>query len=174
MHEARLPGFGRYSWAVAAALGWLAATHPANADDAVARLSWLAGCWSSDGAEPGSGEHWTPPAGDSLLGISRTVRGGRMVSHEFMRISVNSDGRLVFHAQPADKAPASFAELSLTADEVVFQNLEHEFPQRIRYRLEAPGSLRASIEGERNGAIRRIDYPLRRVSCDSLLPKERP
>ena len=37
----------------------------ANADPAAA-LAWLAGCWASEGAEPGSGEQWMPPAGGTL------------------------------------------------------------------------------------------------------------
>ena len=50
------------------------------------------------------------------------------------------------------------------ANEVVFENLQHEFPQRVIYRFEPPVNLKASIEGTRNGALRVIPYPMTRVT----------
>ncbi len=52
--------------------------------------------------------------------------------------------------------------------EVVFENLEHPFPQRIIYRFEPPAKLHASIEGTRNGASKSFAFPLARVSCDAV------
>ena len=90
-----------------------------------------------DDASPdaGSVEHWLAPAGASLLGVSRTVRQGRTVGYEFMRIAAGNDGRLAFHAQPSGKPPAAFPVLRQGEREVVFENLEHAFPPRILYRL---------------------------------------
>lgn len=158
--------------AIAALLGSSLTVAQAQATEqaAVASLAWLAGCWNSENAEPGSGEQWMPLAGNSLLGLSRTIRGGNTVAYEFMRMAPAADGKLTFFAQPSGKPAASFAVLSLEAHAVVFENLEHPFPQRISYRFEPPAKLHASIEGTRNGTSRRIDYPMVRVSCDSLLP----
>lgn len=142
------------------------AADAAPAASSVASLGWLSGCWSIEGGEPGSGEQWMPLAGNSLLGTSRTVRGGATVAHEFMRIADAPDGKLTFFAQPSGKPAASFAVLKLAANEVVFENLEHPFPQRILYRFEPPAKLHASIEGTRNGASRSFAYPMVRVSCD--------
>ena len=150
--------------ALALALPFTVAAQEASVD----QLSWLAGCWTTENAEAGSGEQWMPAAGGALLGMSRTVRGGKMAGYEFMRIAP-ADGKLVFHAQPAGKPADSFAAIKFTSNEVVFENLQHEFPQRVIYRLEAPDKLKASIEGTRNGALRVIPYPMTRVSCDSLL-----
>jgi hypothetical protein len=132
------------------------------------QLAWLAGCWNSEGADPGSGEQWMPIAGGTLLGMARTVRGGKTVAYEFMRIANAADGKLAFFAQPSGKAPAAFPLLRLGANEVAFENPEHEFPQRVIYRLESAARLRASIEGVRNGTPRSIDFPMVRVSCDAL------
>src|ERR1044072_4949598 len=38
------------------------------------------------GAEAGSEDHWLAPAGGSLLGVGRTVVGGKTVAYEFMQI----------------------------------------------------------------------------------------
>lgn len=149
--------------ALAAAL--CVAAVPAQAQ--VDQLGWLAGCWKSDGAEAGSGEQWMPVAGGSLLGMARTVRAGRTVAWEFMRIAANAQGQVTFFAQPSGKPPADFVVKTQDAQGIVFENPAHEFPQRVWYRLESPGKLRAAIEGQRNGQLRTIEYPMTRVACDA-------
>lgn len=129
------------------------------------QLSWLSGCWVDPAGEAGSGEQWTTLAGGSMLGMGRTVKGGKLATYEFMRIADGGDGKAVFHAQPAGKPAASFGAIALGATEVVFENLEHDFPQRVVYRYEAPATLRASIEGMRNGALKRIEFPMVRAAC---------
>ena len=84
----------------------------ADADPAAA-LAWLAGCWASEGREPGSGEQWMPPAGGTLLGMSRTVAKGRTVAHEFMQVREVEPGRLAFIATPSGQAQATFPVKSL-------------------------------------------------------------
>ncbi len=131
-------------------------------------LSWLAGCWL-DAAQPGSGEMWMAPAGGTLLGVGRTVRAGATREFEFMQIRADADGRLVFIAQPSGQARTEFKLLSHSAQEVVFENLQHDFPQRVAYRLdtlETPAVLKPRIEGQRNGTARVLEFPaLRRSAC---------
>ncbi|MDN3922013.1 DUF6265 family protein [Roseateles violae] len=151
-----------------AALMLMPAAASAQAD-ALGRLGWLAGCWTriaAPGLDAGSGEQWTAAAGGAMLGLARTVRGGRTVEHEFMRIHLGGDGRLLYSAQPSGQAPADFALLRQGENEIVFENPRHDFPQRIVYRLEAPGRLLARIEGQRGGAARTIDFALQRSACD--------
>lgn len=80
----------------------------ANGDSmALASLSWLTGCWVSLGGEPGSGEYWTAPAGDSMFGVSRTVRGGKTVAFEFMQIHRRVDGLIELVAHPSEQDTAT-------------------------------------------------------------------
>lgn len=151
---------------VAASLFFVSAAAGAIESD-VGRLAWLAGCWSVEGAEPGSGEQWMPLAGGSLLGMSRTVRQQKTVAFEFMRIAQAPDGQVTFFAQPSGKPAASFPARSLDDTEVVFENLDHDFPQRVIYRFVAPAQLRARIEGLRGGSLKRIEFPMVRVNCDA-------
>ncbi|MBC5763907.1 DUF6265 family protein [Ramlibacter albus] len=137
----------------------------ARAQDSLAPLSWLAGCWKAENGEPGSGEQWMPLAGDTMMGVSRTVRGGKTVTWEFMRIARREDGAYAFFAQPAGRPPDNFKVVELNAQQVVFENPAHEFPQKIVYRLEAPGKLAAHIEGVRNGNPRKIEFPMLKVPC---------
>ena len=137
----------------------------AQAQDSLAPISWLAGCWKAENAEPGSGEQWMPLAGDTLMGVSRTVRGGKTVTWEFMRIARHDDGGFAFFAQPASRPPNSFKVVALDAQHVAFENPAHDFPQKIVYRLESPGQLRAHIEGTRNGTHRKVEFPMVKVPC---------
>jgi hypothetical protein len=49
-------------------------------------VAWLQGCWAVEGAEAGSGEQWSAPAGGAMIGAGRTVRGGKMIEHEYMQL----------------------------------------------------------------------------------------
>lgn len=132
----------------------------------VEALDWLAGCWASEGEERGSGESWTPPAGGTMLGVSRTVREGRTRSHEFVLIRETEAGGLDYVAHPSGQEPATFGLVRLGEREAVFENPGHDFPQRIVYRLDDAGVLRARIEGTVDGEARAVDFPMRRVACD--------
>jgi hypothetical protein len=159
----------KLAWLVVLALA-PAAVALAQPNDDIARLAWLGGCWQADGGERGSVEQWLPLAGDTLLGVGRTVRQGRTVAHEFMQIRRGADGMLAFHAHPSGQQPAAFPVKSLSDTEVVFESLQHDFPHRVVYAVEAGGTkLKARIEGVRGGHPRVVPFPMTRVSCDALV-----
>ena len=64
-----------------------------------------------------------------------------------------------------DQQPASFRMVSMSEYDVVFENKEHDFPQRIIYRLVASGKLLGRIEGVVDGAERSADFPMTRTNC---------
>jgi uncharacterized protein DUF6265 len=110
-------------------------------------LQWLSGSWKLEANGKLIEEHWTTPAGGSMIGMSRTVAKGQTVSFEFLRIEQRGDG-LVYLAQPQGAPPTEFLLLQSTASEIVFVNPQHDFPQRIRYRRNQDGSVTARIEDE--------------------------
>lgn len=130
------------------------------------RLSWLAGCWVPDAAETGTEERWTAPAGGTMLGIGRTVKAGKTVEFEFMRIHAAADGKLLFTALPSGQTEATFTEFRHGDTEIGFENPGHDFPQRVIYKLQGKTRLLASIEGMRKGVARTIDFPMHRTRCD--------
>ncbi len=138
-----------------------------------AALAGLAGCWRSEGGEPGSGEQWMPPAGGTMLGLGRTVMAGRTVAHEFMQIRHDDAGRIVFIGLPSGQSATTFALLRQTEHEWVFENPAHDFPQRVIYRLVPPERLHARIEGVRSGRARSRDFPMRREACANPAPDRR-
>ena len=149
-------------------LGFGATTWVKAADADSASLAWLAGCWQSEQGEPGSGEHWLPPAGGTMFGVSRTVKNGKTVEFEFVQLRVNADGKLVFIALPSGQKETTFVASSISDRSVTFENPQHDFPQKVIYRLQPDGRLVARIEGTRGGALRGVDFPMKRVACDAL------
>lgn len=144
----------------AVAIGSASAAQPE-----IDQVAWLAGCWRSENAEPGSGEQWMPSAGGTMLGMSRTVRQGKTVEFEFMELRYLPDGTFAFIAHPSGQQTAVFPLLRISNAEVVFENSTHDFPQRIAYAKDGESKLRARIEGMRDGALRVIEFPFSRVSC---------
>jgi hypothetical protein len=101
------------------------------------------------------------PSGGTMLGMSRTVRGGRTTEFEFLQIREVS-GTLAYVAKPSGQPEATFPVKTIGDSEVVFENPSHDFPQRILYRRNADGSITARVEGTANGQNRGIDYPYKR------------
>ena len=106
-------------------------------------------------------------AGGTLLGVSRTVKQGKTVEFEFMQIRAVENGQIAFIAMPSGQRSTVFPLLRLGETEAVFENPEHDFPQRVIYQLEGGTRLLARIEGVRRGALRVIEFPMNRVSCES-------
>ena len=128
-------------------------------------VAWLSGCWQQEAAEAGSIESWLAPAGGTMLGVSRTVKAGKTIAFEFMQIRALDDGRLAYIAKPSNQTEATFPLLRAAKSEIEFENPAHDFPQRVMYRLTAPDRITARIEGTRDGKVRGIDYPMKRVAC---------
>ncbi len=128
------------------------------------QLAWLAGCWQRQGANLIAQEQWMAPLGDAMIGMSRTVRNGKTVAYELLRIE-RRDGRWTYVATPSSQRETAFALVELTDNLAVFANPEHDFPQWIRYRRLADGSLLAQIEGKVSGKNRTVDFPMTRTPC---------
>jgi len=136
---------------------------PVAESASVEGLAWLAGCWAQRRDGFVYEEQWMEPAGGVMLGMSRTLANGRLVGTEFLRIEV-SEGSLRYTALPSGQALTVFTLRSLEGQRAVFENLEHDFPQRIIYRRDGE-ALTARIEGERDGRARAVDLPMRREAC---------
>ena len=101
-----------------------------------------------------------------MLGISRTVADGKTVEFEFMQIRQEADGGILFIAKPSGQPEATFKLIKSGAREVIFENPQHDFPQRVIYRLQSDGSLLGRIEGVSKGKEKSVDFPMSRERCD--------
>jgi hypothetical protein len=148
-----------------ASLALVLTAGPALANEQLSALAWMQGCWSRAGSEPGTVEQWMAPAGGTMLGMSRTVKGGKTIEHEFIQIREVEPGVLGYIAMPSRQATATFKLAKQENDTWTFENPAHDFPQRVIYRKDG-ADLAARIEGTRNGKTRAIDFPMKRVACN--------
>jgi hypothetical protein len=128
---------------------------------------WLASCWESTSGDRRVLERWTEPTSSEMRGTSRTIVGAREIEGERLRIYARGD-TLIYDAHPSGQARTEFRGRSTGPGELVFDNPEHDFPQRISYRRAGADSLIARIEGDRAGRRAPISYAYRRVECSSF------
>jgi hypothetical protein len=130
-------------------------------------FGWLAGCWEFNDAAKNRivSEQWMKPAGQMMLGMGRTVKGGKTTGFEFTRI-VERPGGIFYIAKPAENTEETEFRLIRNANnEAVFENPAHDFPQRVIYRRTKDG-LSARVEGKIGDNLKGIDYPYSRAACE--------
>lgn len=126
-------------------------------------LSWLTGHWQLKKGERITDEVWLSPAANMMFAVSRTVKGEKPIEHEFITLEQDSVGDIYYRARPSGQTGASFRLVELKDHRAVFENPQHDFPQRIIYRRISDDSLIARIEGVRNNSLRGIDFPYKKI-----------
>lgn len=111
----------------------------------LAALDWITGAWMAQDGENTIEERWLGPYGDLMLGVSLTANNGSAVAFEYLRIEAK-DGAITYLAQPGGRPPTAFKLVKHEPGLAVFENLEHDFPQRIIYRLIDKDHLTARVE----------------------------
>ena len=129
----------------------------------VADVSWMSGCWTIASPTRTVTEFWLPPAGGTMLGVSRTVVKEKTTEYEFLMLRAGKDG-LEYVAMPSRQAETIFKATKVGRGEVVFENPAHDFPTRISYR-QVDGGIVATIGGMMNGKPRAIDFKYQRADC---------
>ncbi|MCI0411259.1 DUF6265 family protein [bacterium] len=124
----------------------------------------LSGCWEHRDSGQVYEDQWMRPAGDMMLGMSRTLKEGKAVTFEFIQIQSRTDGTF-YIASPSKQEKTEFKLTSFDKNVAVFENPDHDFPQKVVYRFAAEDSLEAWIEGTRNGKSSKIEFPMTRVKC---------
>jgi len=136
----------------------------ASAQTGANYLPWMLGCWASTDTDPVEMERWSTSS-NGLSGTRETVRDGIRVQLETMTITRDDSGTVILTATPAGQASTIFFMVEINSDEVAFENREHDFPQRIIYRLLPGFRLLGRAEGIVDGQARAVDFPMTRVDC---------
>ena len=116
----------------------------------VEHLGWLEGRWVGEKDGVSMEELWDGPSRRRAPGLHTDVKAGRLLSWEFLRIADSGDG-VTYFASPRSAAPTPFKLVELGERRAVFENRQHDFPQRILYWLDVQGALHARIEGPQGG-----------------------
>lgn len=132
----------------------LLAASSAQAATQVSDLQWLTGTWieSKDGVI--TREMWLAPLAGLMTGADQTNAPGRKPESEYMAISAEPAG-VTFTAIVGHQPPTPFVLKPGTASKAVFENLGHDFPQRVIYWRCGQGNadLCARIEGMVGGKL---------------------
>ncbi len=115
-------------------------------DPALPELAWLTGYWTSSEDGTTNEELWTNGSGYMMLGVHRDVYANGRSSFEYLRIMRTREG-IVYVASPGGRAGTTFTMKENKDQKVIFENLEHDFPQRIIY-SRSGDTLTARIEDE--------------------------
>lgn len=127
-------------------------------------LSWLSGCWEGRQGNAVIEEHWSKPAGQSMLGFSRTIKNNMTTSYEFIQIREEGNS-LVYLPQPQGGQRVSFPLSKSGQNQFTFENSAHDFPQRIIYERKG-AMLLAAIEGILKGKQEREEFLMKKVRCN--------
>ncbi|MCR5877860.1 DUF6265 family protein [Phenylobacterium sp. J367] len=142
------------------AAGLMAVALLADAAADVAKLDWLAGTWVSEQEGKLVRETWLAPKDGAMAGVGQTNRPGRKAFIEFTRITAEPAGATFtafFEGQP----PVAFVLKPGPDGEATFENLAHDFPQRVIYRR-CGADLCSRVEGTVKGKLEAEDWRYRR------------
>lgn len=131
----------------------------------LAALSFMVGCWRSPGGEGRASleERWSPGEGGVMLGTSRFVRDGTVVSFEFALLRADGSEVALLPHPGGVASEHPFRLTSVGGGEAVFEAPEHDYPRRILYRL-VPEGLEARIDsGTGDDTPRR--WTMRAIDC---------
>ena len=130
----------------------------------VDKFDWLVGCWEGEADGKKFFENWSRPTAIMMIGLGRTLKDGNMIQSEFLQIAKKEDG-IYYIAKPMMGRETPFKLVRSGFHQATFENPDHDFPQRVIYRLVSDNQLLARIEGTNEGKQEAVDYPMKRVTC---------
>jgi len=133
------------AYALALLFAAVPAVSRAQSND-VDSVSWISGCWIAVQGSTEIEEQWMQPKGDTVIGMSRTVRGSRTTGYEYLMVRPGTD-RLIYSAVPSGQVATDFVATAVSNALFRVENPDHDFPQKIEYVAVSDDSLRARVYG---------------------------
>jgi hypothetical protein len=127
------------------------------------QLAFMAGNWGGPAASAEVEEVWLAPKGGLMLGLGRTVKDGKAVDWEFLRIEQQGE-TLVYLASPGGRPATPFPLAAIDTTSAAFESTL-EFPRRVSYRKNPDGTLTARIEGTRGGKPAAREWTWKRLEA---------
>jgi hypothetical protein len=128
-------------------------------------LHGLTGLWKMDAKRGIIYEEWQVRSDNQLSGRSYKINNNDTMVLENVIISLQDDAIFytpIVHDQN-NHLPVQFKLISCNKNRYVFENKEHDYPQRVIYELVSANNLHARIEGSKNGKEMGSDFNYSRV-----------
>ena len=111
---------------------------------------WLLGQWKNTSEEGIIAENWSQPNDSTLIATSFYIKEEDTLHFENI-ILKEKEGELVYETtikgQNNDK-PILFPLLSETENELIFENLQNDYPQKIKYQRNSKSGITISVSGK--------------------------
>ncbi len=125
------------------------------------KMEWLLGYWTYTSDEGSVTEAWLKADEQTLSGEGKFLdTTGKVLSTEHIEIQLK-EGKLYYVPTVSNQnggMPIKFKETSFNDTSVIFENLEHDFPQRIAYKKTSDSTILAYIEGTIDSQTNRIEF----------------
>lgn len=134
-------------------------------DTVIDQLDWLVGTWTIETNDYVMYETWEKAEDNTLKAFSYVMVEGDTVFSEIVRIhQIEEDYYMTVEVPDQNEGDeVNFKLVENKDNKLVFENLEHDFPQRIVYENISDDETFAYIEGESDGEYRREDFEFVRV-----------
>lgn len=129
------------------------------------KASWFIGTWECTTPEGSLYESWHQTSPEALAGKSYFLNGKDTSLFETVKL-IHENNRLhyiVTTANQNNQQPVRFSSISITDNELVFENKEHDFPQIIKYNKISNDSIVAEISGSKNGKSMSELFPMKKM-----------
>ena len=127
-------------------------------------LHALEGTWKMNTKRGPLFERWKVVGAKELLGTSFKINNSDTLVLE--NIQLVKKGNDIFYIPSVQdqnhRKPIPFRLISAESNRFVFENPDHDFPQRIIYTLVSRDSITARIEGKKSGVERSSDFSYNR------------
>jgi hypothetical protein len=125
----------------------------------------LQGLWKMETGRGAIYEEWFKKDENKLIGRSYRINNTDTIVMEKIELYISAN-EIVYSPEVSDQnkqQAVPFKLISNTDGRYVFENKEHDFPQRVIYKLVSDDAVHARIEGIRNGQERGSDFKYSRV-----------
>lgn len=152
-------------WLLFAVINVSIAQQPLYSGKEFKPLHGLIGSWKMDSQRGTIYEEWQVKGDSQLSGRSYKIKNNDTLVLENIIISLQGDA--IFYTPVVqnqnNQQPVPFRLISCNNNKYVFENKEHDFPQRVIYHFVSANDLRARIEGSKNGKEMGSDFIYSRV-----------
>jgi len=129
-------------------------------DDLITKL--FPGIWKMISDKIEYYEEWRLINGSELIGIGFSIEEGDTVLSEELYVKKFAD-KWAYVAIPVNQTITLFALAEYSENKFIFENEEHDYPQKIIYEFTADGKLNAATEGLTEGELMRRDFNFIRI-----------
>ena len=139
--------------------------HNENFNNDTLPFSWLIGEWKCEQDGQTVLEKWEKVNNYSFKGSSFLVENGKKTLMETIELAKAEDG-IYYIPKVKDQNSGKAVLFKLTfknGTEVVFENPEHDFPQKIKYQKINKDSIEAEISGNISGKLKTQKFPMQRA-----------